>query len=145
MQVRLFTLEEANALIPTLEELVAQARRLTDRAREAEAHVEDLRIVWGDQLEDESCPARGEYQARLGQAQSRRLELQMHVEKFRHLGVELKGIDLGLVDFYSMSGDQVVFLCWREGEKEIQAWHTLEGGFAGRRPIPDFARSGQSA
>lgn len=144
MEVRLFTLDDANALIGELEDLMVEARRLTDRVREAEAHLEDLRIVWGEQLHGDSCPAKPEYEARLGDVKARRLALEIHLQRFHELGVELKGVDLGLVDFPSLNGDQLVYLCWREGEKEITSWHTIEGGFAGRRPIPDFVREGES-
>ncbi len=142
MKVRLYTLEEANALVPQLEEMVSEARRLTDTVREAQAHVDDLRIVWGDALEEEDCPARGEYETRTADVQARQLRLELHLQKFKELGVELKGIDMGLVDFYSLNGDRLVFLCWRSGEKEIQAWHTLAGGFVGRKPIPEFITKG---
>ena len=130
-------------MIPTLEELVAQARALDQRVREAEQHLEDLRIVWGDALDDESCPARAEYETRVADVKARRLRLQMHLQNFKELGVELKGIDLGLVDFYTLNGDRLVYLCWCSGEQEITAWHTLHGGFAGRKPIPEFVREGQ--
>ncbi len=140
MNLRIFTLDEANALIPQLEELLEEARRLHERVREAEAHLEDLRIVWGDQVEEESCPDHGEYKARAADVNARRLRLDMHMHKFKDLGVEVKGIDMGLVDFYSLNGDRLVYLCWRSGEPEIVAWHTLAGGFAGRRPIPEFVR-----
>lgn len=142
MNVRLYTLEEANALVPQLEEMVAEAQRLAEEVREAQEHVDDLRIVWGDELEKASCPDHGEYEARAADLRARRLQLEMHLHRFKGLGVEFKGIDLGLVDFYSLNGDRLVFLCWRSGEEEIQAWHTLAGGFAGRRPIPEFLTKG---
>jgi hypothetical protein len=52
------------------------------------------------------------------------------------MGIEVKGLRPGLLDFRSRLGDRVVHLCWREGEDTIAYWHTLEEGYAGRRPIP---------
>lgn len=143
--IRLFTLEEANALIPELERLIAEARRLGERVARAEAHVEDLRIVWGDAVEDPACRDHGEYLARQADLRARRLAFRAHLKRFADLGVEFKGLDLGLVDFFALNGDRLVYLCWREGEKEIAAWHTLAGGFAGRRPLPDFVAEGPTS
>jgi hypothetical protein len=140
--IRLFTWEDANALVPELERLVVEARRLTDRVRAAEAHVDDLRIVWGERLESPDCPDHGEFLARTADLKARRLEFAAHLRRFEELGVEFKGVDLGLVDLYSLNGDRLVYLCWRAGEKEIAAWHTLSGGFQGRRPIPDYLAEG---
>lgn len=54
-------------------------------------------------------------------------------------GIYIKGFEDGLVDFPALrkNGDEV-FLCWREGEDDISFWHTLNGGFKGRRPINEF-------
>ena len=50
-------------------------------------------------------------------------------------GVLVKDLDQGLVDFYALMGDRLVFLCWQLGEPEVAHWHALEEGFAGRRPL----------
>lgn len=56
--------------------------------------------------------------------------------EFHELGIELKDYSRGLIDFPSMRGGQVVLLCWQLGEdEEIQWWHEIEAGFAGRQPI----------
>lgn len=127
-------------MISDLEQMLEEARRLQDLVREAEAHLNDLRIVWGDEVTKESCPDHGEFRTRTADVNARRLRLDMHLKRFKDMGVELKGIDMGLVDFYSLNGDRLVYLCWRSGEPEIVAWHTLAGGFAGRKPIPEFIR-----
>ena len=46
-------------------------------------------------------------------------------------------LDRGLVDFYSLMGDRLVFLCWQVSEPEVSHWHTLEDGFAGRQQIKE--------
>jgi hypothetical protein len=47
----------------------------------------------------------------------------------------VKDIDRGLVDFYALSGDRLILLCWHLGEAEVSHWHSLEGGFASRQPL----------
>jgi hypothetical protein len=54
-------------------------------------------------------------------------------------GIILKGIEEGLIDFPAVrENGEEVFLCWKSGEEHIQFWHSLDGGFRGRRPISEF-------
>jgi hypothetical protein len=88
-----------------------------------------------DPAEDEDAPPdvrraravfRGYYEA-----------LSDELEQIRALGGEVKDLDAGLVDFPGRRGGEEILLCWRLGEKRIEYWHTLDGGFAGRRPIDE--------
>ena len=54
------------------------------------------------------------------------------------MGAHLKDLDSGLVDFYSRRGQEIIFLCWKEGEAEIRNWHNLQSGFSNRKPLKDF-------
>jgi hypothetical protein len=58
------------------------------------------------------------------------------VEELHSLGVVVKDLDQGLVDFPARRGQDEVLLCWHVGEDEVGFWHSLEEGFAGRRPLP---------
>ena len=58
------------------------------------------------------------------------------VRAIQELGVQVKDLDTGLVDFPARRGDEEVLLCWQLGEPEVAYWHGLEDGFAGRRPLP---------
>ena len=53
-----------------------------------------------------------------------------------------KGIEAGLVDFYGLRDDRLVYLCWRLGEERITHWHDLDAGVDGRRPIDDLLSTG---
>jgi len=53
------------------------------------------------------------------------------------LGVEVKDVNRGLLDFPSIYRGQVVYLCWSIGEERVGYWHPLDGGFAARRPLED--------
>jgi len=67
------------------------------------------------------------------------LQLVEIIQTMNDDGILIKGIEDGLIDFPALreNGDEV-FLCWKSGEQEILFWHTLEGGFQGRRPITEF-------
>ncbi len=60
------------------------------------------------------------------------------VHKVLATGVEVKDINLGLLDFPALRAGQEVLLCWKYGEDKIGYWHEKEAGFAGRRPIEEF-------
>jgi hypothetical protein len=55
--------------------------------------------------------------------------------ELENLGVEFKGIDLGLVDFPTTIDGELAYLCWSYGEDRIAFWHPADGGYAGRRPL----------
>lgn len=55
--------------------------------------------------------------------------------ELEELGVEFKGIDLGLVDFPTTVEGELAYYCWRHGEDRIGYWHSVDGGYAGRRPL----------
>ena len=69
-------------------------------------------------------------------------ELEALVESIRKLekvGIILKGIDQGLIDFpHIRSNGQEVYLCWMRGERDIEFWHSIADGFAGRRPVQEL-------
>ena len=58
------------------------------------------------------------------------------------IGCTPKGIEAGLVDFYALRDDRLVFLCWRLGEERIEHWHDPDAGVDGRRPIDDLISTG---
>jgi hypothetical protein len=64
------------------------------------------------------------------------------LNELEQIGCVFKGFDAGLVDFYSLKEDRLVFLCWRLGEPRITHWHELDTGFTGRQPIDDSMLSG---
>jgi len=130
---RLFTLEEANALVPTLQmefgrvaRLRAELGPLIESVGGAEAAVEILQ--------------KGKRPGRGREAQAERLrtvaaEITAAVERVNELGCLVKDLDMGLVDFFSMQGTDPVFLCWQFGEPAITHWHAMDEGYSSRRPI----------
>jgi hypothetical protein len=122
--MKLFTLEEANALLPEVRRLFAKIdralatlRRLAPEAKRASESQGGGGIAGGYQYSDALATFRAATQEVLG------------------LGVEIKDFDQGLVDFPSRRDGKVVYLCWRRGENNIEWWHDLDAGFAGRQPL----------
>lgn len=100
--------------------------------------VSDLEIVLGAKLLDEACPehrAYLEYKRKLTAEESAVGDL---IGAVRADGIEVKDVHTGLLDFYAKRGGEVVYLCWRRGEREVGFWHTLQGGFSGRKTIKEF-------
>jgi hypothetical protein len=58
------------------------------------------------------------------------------VDEINEHGAQVKDLDEGLIDFPALRRGETVLLCWRLGEDEIGYWHSVEDGFAGRRPLP---------
>lgn len=142
MATRYFTLEQAQALLPRVRNLMGQALQLHGHLRAAIARLGDAGhdIDWPllrgeqelDEVDDELAAQS------LARARMIYLTLRESVAQIEGLGVEVKGVMEGLVDFRSWcDGEQEVALCYKLGEPEIRFFHGLDDGFAGRRSIKD--------
>ncbi len=131
-RARIFTLQEANDLIPwvrtRLEQLVDDRRSL-DRVQSSLASLTP--------------------QMRGNGHRSDALALEVELERlmesvadginaFIEAGIQLKDIEAGIIDFPARHRGRIVLLCWRLGENAIEFWHEMNSGFAGRRPISEF-------
>jgi hypothetical protein len=129
---RLFTLEEAQALLDS--ELRAEAERMVEvraRGRDLEGRWRRLVIAVGSNGGNFEKPAVRKLRAELRQAAD---DLTAALDVFAGHGVQVKDPDTGLIDFPAEIDGEPALLCWRVGEERIEFWHTLDGGFAGRRP-----------
>ncbi|MEK6976188.1 MAG: DUF2203 domain-containing protein [Candidatus Thermoplasmatota archaeon] len=131
-----WTVEEANAALPEVRTLLAQARTHMADLREVEAHLEDLRIVWGDAVLAVACPGHAEFARYYATFTDTRAKFQAVLLRFHALGIEVKEVEQGLVDFRGTVAAAPAYLCWKDGEERVAHWHPLEGGFAARRPLP---------
>jgi hypothetical protein len=130
---RYFTPEEANDALaivrPLAEELIAHRRVL----RAAEGRRAELnRLVAGNGGSVDT----GEFAAIEQEASREAEEIARCISRIQELGVLVKDVDVGLVDFPALRGDEEVLLCWQVGEDEVAYWHGLQDGFAGRKPLP---------
>jgi len=129
---RTFTPDEANAALGSVRPLVermVEAKQMLDAAEEQRDEV--VRHISGN--------GGGIHPSELAtlhrQVDEAVLELGNALDAVRELGVVVKDLDSGLVDFPSIRDGHPVLLCWRLGEDEVAFWHGLEDGFAGRQPI----------
>jgi len=123
---RLFTIEQANAMLPLVRAITSDLASLGKDVMERRHRLALVASGRGDA--DELA----HMQAELERDQQKLLD---YVAELRELGVEPKGAIEGLVDFPSEQDGRIVYLCWRLGEPEVLYWHDLEAGFAGRQPL----------
>ena len=120
-----FTVEEANALLPEVRELLSDIKGVRNHLEvdwEAAAPVIKAAPVNGGGRE--ANPYLTDIQV-----------IAMRLARLAELGIQLKDLDRGLVDFPAWRDEQEVLLCWHLGEDAVRYWHDLETGYAGRRPL----------
>lgn len=128
----------ANAALPQVRLLLDQARGHLAPMLDLEAQMQDLRIVWGEQVLAVACPGHAEFAGYLREHGKHRASLHEVLLRLHGLGVEVKDVQQGLVDFRGHVADTPAYLCWRSDEPRVAHWHPIEGGFAARRPVPEL-------
>ena len=124
-----FTVEEARALVPQLRKLL-EAMRAEKEELDVKSHA----------LQELAPAMHGNGHATMSanlEQQIKRLidAIQEKINQITRLGIELKDIDRGLVDFPSLREGRVVYLCWLVSEPTVSYWHEVEAGFRGRQPL----------
>ena len=119
-----FTLEQANALLPRVEPMLRDLCTARDRLTDSEAH----------ELLATAAPANG------GGGPGRSvgeafLEVRSLLGEIQALGIVVRDIDRGLIDFPAILDDREIYLCWEFDEERIAFWHELESGYGGRQPL----------
>jgi hypothetical protein len=130
--MRLYTLEEARKTLPEVIPIVRRIREtfLKLRAMQA-ASANAARVAEADGALAANPWATGD-DNRLERLNRR---LRADAARLEQLGIELKDPEMGLIDFLSERNGEVVYLCFKLGEPDIDYWHTLDGGYAGRQPL----------
>jgi hypothetical protein len=126
---RLFTVQEANELLPKLRPVV---ERILDNIRRLKSVSEA--VIRRDGLDPEA-PDLMEQLRRDAEVTKLISQVQEWVEEINEHGCVCKGVEQGLIDFPCMLGAEVVFLCWQLGEPTVGFWHRIEDGFAGRKAL----------
>ena len=134
MTPKIFTVEEANRLLPSLEPLLRRLQAKHQQLRDRQQMLEGFRAKasrdGGGAPGADIASARTEIVRLLA-------EIQADVKDIEDWGCVVKDLDRGLVDFPSRRGSDEVYLCWHLGETAINYWHGLQEGFAGRKPLRD--------
>jgi hypothetical protein len=125
--MKIFTLEEANALLPSVKNILGKIQRThknLSRFRKQAKKAAEAAEQGGGGI------AQGVLYAKLLTG------LTSHITELDELGVQIKDFERGLVDFPSLREGRVVLLCWQLGEgDELEWWHDVDAGFAGRTPL----------
>jgi hypothetical protein len=136
--MKLFTLDEAQSLLPVLDSLLQRAMESKGAAEGVESELSEIarRIYLA-----------GGMRVDVAGIAARRVAMEEYVSRAREsvaeideIGVQVKDLEAGLLDFPCRVEDDVVLLCWKRGEQAIEHWHTMESGFQGRQPIDDRFR-----
>lgn len=130
---KVFTLSEAQTLLPVVEALLLRAQAAATKAAEMEIEMQQLSqriFLSGGMHVDVSIAARrrAEHDKAVQEAKDTLAEIDS-------IGVLVKDLEQGLLDFPSMMDGKPVLLCWKLGESTIAHWHTEDEGFAGRKPL----------
>jgi hypothetical protein len=136
--MKTFTLDEAQSLLPVVESLLKRAIDGKQSAEQVDSGLSDLA---------RRIHLSGGMKVDLGHVSKLRADLESHLQRAREsiaeidaIGVQVKDLDTGLIDFPCRVDDEVVLLCWRMGEGTIEHWHTMEDGFQGRQPVDERFR-----
>ena len=132
--MKTFTLDEAQTLLPIVESLLNRAIEAKQALAELEEDQQDLvrRIFLnGGTLRRHSRPSRSARSTMAALIQRAKDSLQ----EIDAIGVQVKDLDSGLLDFPCILEGETVLLCWKRGEARIEFWHRIEDGFRGRQPI----------
>jgi hypothetical protein len=148
MARRHFTVDQVEELIPSLERIFTQILQLRVGLRAIEQKLERAGVAVDPEEESgDVVPKVGSHAPPSAESPDIRHAravfrgfyetLSDGLEHIRALGGEVKDLDMGLVDFPGRLGAEDILLCWRLGEKRIEFWHPVDGGFANRRALDE--------
>ncbi len=130
---KIFTLSEAQTLLPVVETLLRKAQAAGTRIAAVEHEMQELSqriFLSGGMMVDVTAAAR-----RRAERDKAVQEANDILKEIDLIGVQVKDLEEGLLDFPSMLDGKAILLCWKLGEPAITHWHTEEEGFAGRKPL----------
>ena len=130
-----FTLDEAHSLLQVLSSLLKRSMDGKGVIEDVEKELQDLKhriLLSGGLLVDVPAVAR-----RRAERDKAFQNIKDTLAEIDAIGVQVKDLDIGLLDFPCAMGDEVILLCWKYGEERIEFWHGMEEGFQGRKPIDE--------
>jgi hypothetical protein len=133
--MRTFTLREAQSMLPILESLLRRSIESKALIEEIDREFNELTeriFLNGGMLVDVRA-----YAARKAQREKAIQSAKDTLSEINAIGVQVKDLDIGLLDFPCKVNGEIILLCWKMGEPTISHWHSTEEGYSGRRPIGD--------
>jgi len=136
--MKTFTIDEAQSLLPLLESLLKKAIEDKSAAQTIESELNGLsqRIYFSGGMRVNTSMVENQRE----QLEDLLKRARENVAEIDAIGVQVKDLEAGLLDFPCRLDDQVVLLCWRMGEAAIEHWHTVDSGFQGRQPVDERFR-----
>jgi hypothetical protein len=133
MSPKYFTLDEANLLLPFVDQELITLQALKRQFQEKYLDLRRKKQAYNGnhQVSTEKDP----FFTLETEMEFLQIEAKTHLNSFELKGIELKDIDIGLVDFPSIIDGNEVLLCWRQGEERIGYYHSRQDGFSGRQSI----------
>ncbi|HEY3928320.1 MAG TPA: DUF2203 domain-containing protein [Candidatus Koribacter sp.] len=133
--MKTFTLDEAESLLPILESLLRTSIEGKKKIESLEASFQELKsrifLAGGMSINlEQTARQKATYDKTVQQVKDA-------VAEIHAIGVQVKDLDIGLLDFPCEVDGEIVLLCWKYGEKGIAFYHSPEAGFAGRKPIDE--------
>jgi hypothetical protein len=136
--MKTFTLDEAQSLLPVVQSLLKRALESKRETEKLEAELSALA---------QRIYVSGGIRVDVGAVSKQRAAVEDHTKRIREslaeidsIGVQVKDLETGLLDFPCRLDDEIVLLCWRLGESAIEHWHTVDAGFQGRQPVDERFR-----
>ncbi len=138
MSRRAFTVEEANALLPRMREVLHDIRGLRGEVEERSEKLQVLDALWGTKVQEPDNPDHAEFLDLRHEVRERIDEIEALIEEEilnRGIRFPAGGLEHGLLDFPTTYEGRWVYLCWHLGEPEVRQWHEVDAGFRGRRSL----------
>jgi hypothetical protein len=136
MENKTFTVSEANAMLPQLNEDLLRLQTLSTQFEEQYIELRKKKAKY-EQISAPAERAHDPFFEEEGQLEFMRVEADLLINNFARKGVLLKTINPGLIDFPAIIDGEDVLICWKQGEERITHYHGWNDGFIGRKPIPD--------
>ena len=129
--LKVFTVEEANQLLPALIQLLTELKKKRDEASDLEVQIDALELI----ASSGTSSSVKELNHLLEEHQKIVGEFYSIVNEIHSYRCFLKDVDLGLIDFCGVIDGRMVYLCWRLGEERVSFWHEVEQGYSNRKPL----------
>lgn len=124
-----FTVKEANRQLPLIEPILNELQKLKAQIIDRNQQLKLAKSALGALTKSDS------FFTEEAEIEFLLLQATQYMSRVEEYGAEVKDIESGLIDFYTMVNGEEAYLCWRMGEPEILYWHRIQEGFIGRKPV----------